>query len=277
MSSGLDVSKEETLSYNGQTYKLNHSPSLIAPTLNKDNYSITLYIREATMLNTGQLVNYEPEENEKIYISVYRIENDGTFTEIESDMEYTYNMVNIITDPHPSLNNAKYRLISKTTKYPSISISDTATYNIGEKSIIIQWNEDWSNIKSFKELNLNSRLGLANNSINTGPFIKIPYNIDISSTYTPDVSLIEYIGRNHPVSYYGTQKGESISVSCEIPKDDTETIYKLRRLAKYMGDVYFREPSGLGYWANIKVSFSQNHCELTVPVTLEITRVEGGK
>ena len=89
--------------------------------------------------------------------------------------------------------------------------------------------------------------------------------------------MIEYIGRNHPVSYYGTQKGESISVSCEIPKDDTETIYKLRRLAKYMGDAYFREPSGLGYWSNIKVSFSQNHCELTVPVTLEITRVEGGK
>ena len=275
MSSGLDVSKEEALSYNGQTYKLNHSPSLIAPTLNRDNYSITLYIREATMLNTGQLVNYEPEENEKIYISVYRIENDGTFTEIESGMEYTYNMVNIVTDYHPSLNTAKYRLISKTTKYPSISISDTASYNIGEKSIIIQWNEDWSNANSFKELN--SRLDLANNSINTGPFIKIPYNIDISSTYAPDVSLIEYIGRNHPVSYYGTQKGESVSVSCEIPKDDTETIYKLRRLAKYMGDAYFREPSGLGYWANIKVSFSQNHCELTVPVTLEITRVEGGK
>lgn len=43
-----------------------------------------------------------------------------------------------------------------------------------------------------------------------------------------------------------------------------------------MGDVYVREPSGSGYWANISVSFTQTHCELTIPVTLNITRVEGG-
>ena len=42
-----------------------------------------------------------------------------------------------------------------------------------------------------------------------------------------------------------------------------------------MGDVYVREPSGVGYWANIKVSFSQKHTEKLVPVTLTITRVEG--
>ena len=43
-----------------------------------------------------------------------------------------------------------------------------------------------------------------------------------------------------------------------------------------MGDVYVREPSGSGYWANIKVSYNQKHCALTIPVTLNITRVEGG-
>ena len=43
-----------------------------------------------------------------------------------------------------------------------------------------------------------------------------------------------------------------------------------------MGDVYVREPSGSGYWANIKVSFSQAHKEVVIPVTLELTRVEGG-
>ena len=42
-----------------------------------------------------------------------------------------------------------------------------------------------------------------------------------------------------------------------------------------MGDVYVRQPSGSGYWASIKVSFSQTHCEVTIPVTLDITRVEG--
>ena len=43
-----------------------------------------------------------------------------------------------------------------------------------------------------------------------------------------------------------------------------------------MGDVYVREPSGSGYWANINVSFSQTHCELIIPVKLEINRVVGG-
>ena len=61
-----------------------------------------------------------------------------------------------------------------------------------------------------------------------------------------------------------------------IPKKDKETIYALRRLSLWAGDVYVREPSGMGYWANVNVSFSQNHTEVTVPVTLEITRVEGG-
>ena len=43
-----------------------------------------------------------------------------------------------------------------------------------------------------------------------------------------------------------------------------------------MGDVYVREPSGSGYWANVSVSFSQRHTALTIPVTLNLTRVEGG-
>ena len=61
-----------------------------------------------------------------------------------------------------------------------------------------------------------------------------------------------------------------------IERNDTETIYALRRLAIWPGDVYVREPSGSGYWAKISVSFDQTHCELTIPVKLDITRVEGG-
>ena len=110
----------------------------------------------------------------------------------------------------------------------------------------------------------------------TGSMLKLPYNIDVSDAYEQDVSLIEYIGRSHPVSYYGTQKGETATWNLEIPKKDKETLYELRRLAVWLGDAYVREPSGSGYWASVKVSFSQKHCEVTIPVTLSITRVEGG-
>ena len=90
------------------------------------------------------------------------------------------------------------------------------------------------------------------------------------------MSLVKYIGRSHPVSYYGTQLGVSSTWNVEIEKKDKNTLYALRRLSLYRGDVYVREPSGSGYWANISVSFSQTHCNMTIPVTLKITRVEGG-
>lgn len=106
--------------------------------------------------------------------------------------------------------------------------------------------------------------------------LKLPYNIDVSDNYNPDVSFIEYVGRKHPVDYYGTQVGHTSTWNVAIEKDDTDTLYALRRLAEWMGRVYIREPSGSGYWASVKVSFSQTHCELTIPVTLDVTRVEGG-
>ena len=43
-----------------------------------------------------------------------------------------------------------------------------------------------------------------------------------------------------------------------------------------MGDVYVREPSGVGHWATITVSFNNKYDSLVLPITLNITRVDGG-
>ena len=109
-----------------------------------------------------------------------------------------------------------------------------------------------------------------------GSMLKLPYNIDVSANHKPDVELVEYIGRSNPVSYYGTQHGETATWNVDIDAKDTETLYALRRLSKWMGDVYVREPSGSGYWAHVTVTFSKKHLEVVIPVTLNITRVEGG-
>ena len=66
------------------------------------------------------------------------------------------------------------------------------------------------------------------------------------------------------------------SVSLIIPKDDVGTIYALRRLSLWAGNAYVREPSGMGFWANVVPSFNVNYDGVTIPVTLEVTRVEGG-
>ena len=202
-----------------------------------------------------------------ISLSVYRREFDGGFTELATGLDNSKNIT--VTDPHPALDYARYRIVAITNRTGAVSYYDPPGYPVGGKAVVIQWDEAWTNFDTSEET------ALEQPSWN-GSMLKLPYNIDVSDNHDIDVELIEYIGRSHPISYYGTQLGQSATWNVEIVKSDEETLYALRRLAKWMGDVYVREPSGSGYWANINVSFSQKHCELTIPVTLEITRVEGG-
>lgn len=202
-----------------------------------------------------------------ITLSVYRREYDGRFVELATGLKNTD--ATYVPDPHPALDYARYRIVAITNDTGAVSFYDVPGYPTGESSVIIQWNEKWSNFNVTSEDELEVPPW-------SGSLLKLPYNIDISDSNKPDVELIEYIGRSHPVSYYGTQLGVTSTWNVEVPKNDIDTLYALRRLSIWMGDVYVREPSGSGYWANITVAFSQKHCSVTIPVTLNITRVEGG-
>ena len=202
-----------------------------------------------------------------VTLAVYRREYDGSFIEIGSGLVNTDNT--FVTDPHPALDFARYRIVAISNTTGAVSYSDIKGYEIGEKSVIIQWNENWREFETSSEDELEEPIW-------SGSMLKLPYNIDVSDSNSSDVTLVKYIGRKHPVSYYGTQIGVTSSWSVEIDKKDIDTLYMLRKLAIWMGDVYVREPSGSGYWANISVSFDQKHRELTIPVRLSITRVDGG-
>lgn len=204
---------------------------------------------------------------EGVLLSVYRREFDGSYTELGRDLDNLKNTH--ITDPHPALDYARYRIVAETQSTGAISYYDMPGFPIGEKSIIIQWAEDWTSFDTAGD-------NMPAESPWSGSMLKLPYNVDVSDSYGMDVSLVEYAGRKRPVSYYGTQLGESSTWNTVIQKDDEETLYALRRLAIWTGDCYVREPSGTGYWANVSVSFNQKHLDLTIPVTLTIKRVEGG-
>ena len=204
---------------------------------------------------------------EGITLSVYRREYDGSFVELATGLNNTSNT--FVTDPHPALDYARYRVVAITDDTGAVSYYDVPGYPIDEKGVIIQWNEDWTNFDVTTDDELAEPAW-------SGSLLRLPYDIDVSNSNSPDANMIEYIGRKHPVSYYGTQIGETATWSMNVPKSDKETLYALRRLSIWMGDVYVREPSGSGYWANIKVSYSQKHTELVIPVSLSITRVEGG-
>lgn len=219
----------------------------------------------------GEEVYYcQVEESEVITgvsLSVYRREFDGRFTELVTGL--VSGQDTFITDPHPPLDYARYRIVATTDATGAVSYCDLPGYPIGGTAAIIQWDEVWSSFDSSSEDSLDEPAW-------AGSMLKLPYNIDVSDSANPDVELVEYIGREHPVGYYGTQRGLTSTWNVEIEADDEETLYAIRRLQNWMGNAYVREPSGSGYWASVKVSFSQKHCDLTIPVTFTNTRVEGG-
>jgi hypothetical protein len=202
-----------------------------------------------------------------ITLSVYRREFDGRFTELATGLDNSKKTT--VSDPHPALDYARYRIVATSKSTGAVSYYDLPGYPVGGEAVIIQWDEAWSNFETSEEAEMVQPPW-------SGSLLMLPYNIDVSDNSKPDVALIEYIGRAHPITYYGTQKGQTATWNVEIPVGDVETLYALRRLANWMGDVYVREPSGSGYWANITVGISQKHCDLTIPVTLDIVRVEGG-
>lgn len=202
-----------------------------------------------------------------ITLSVYRREFDGSFVEIGTGILNASNT--FVTDPHPALDLARYRIVAISDTTGAVSYTDIPGAIVGETAVVIQWDEAWTEFDTTNEDEMEQPAW-------AGSMLKLPYNIDVSDSNESDVTLVEYIGRKRPVSYYGTQLGSTSSWKVDVAKEDKDTLYALRRLAVWMDDVYVREPSGSGYWAYIKVSFSQEHCNLVIPVTLDITRVDGG-
>ena len=255
MDSGLtaDASATFTVGWTATSYTPNAE-------LGIDYNSVSAIIRPYCKNGSGELV-------QNVTLAVYRREIDGSFTEIMSNLNNTDGT--FITDPHPALNYARYRVVATDASTGVISYSDLPLFPVNEKACIIQWDEEW---RSFDSANSDRHV----EPVWSGSFLRLPYNIDVSNSYSVDSSLVEYIGRKHPISYYGTQLGEGETWNVVIPKSDIETLYALRRLAVWTGDAYVREPSGSGYWANVGVSFSQKHRDMTIPVTLTIKRVSGG-
>lgn len=225
-----------------------------------DRNSVSAYISPICKDAEGTIV-------ENVVLSVYRREFDGTFTEIASEIP-NYGSVSV-TDPHPGMDYARYRIVARNKNTNVLSYSDIAAYKVNEPGIIIQWDEEYSSFDSTGNYSPGVRKY-------HGSMVRLPYNVDTSESSDVDVSLVEYIGRRHPVAYFGTQIGKTDSWTCEIPRYDKETIYALRRLQQWMGTAYVREQNGVGYNAFVNITFSNKHDGLTIPITVSVKQVEGG-
>ena len=270
MSTGLSISNQHgfNVSWVDVEYTINADISV-----DTEAYTalITPYCREKipTIIGEGDdsYTTYEDGELvENVTLSGYRREYDGSYKEIASGIPNNYTSV---TDPHPALDYARYRFTAKDTKTGALSFWDMAGYPVNGSAIIVQWDEVWSTFDVGEATSVEGPSW-------SGSLLKLPYNIKVTDKRSREAELVKYTGRSHPVIYYGTHVDETSQWSVEIPKDDKDTIYALRRLSLWTGDVYVREPSGMGYWANVVVSFNQAYNDVKIPITLDITRVEGG-
>lgn len=256
MDSGLTAEVTETfeVSWGDDVYEPDAEISI-------DEHSLCSYIFPFCRDENDTLIS-------DVVLSVYRREYNGTLTLIEKEL--TNDGTIGVLDMHPALNYARYRIVARNKNTSVVGYTDLPGYPVNKPYIVIQWDESFS---KFNYEETEDELEIAPYS---SSMVCLPYNIDTTESNDKDVSLVEYIGRKHPVGYYGTQIGETATWSTEIEADDDETLYALRRLKSWMDNCYVREPSGVGYWAEVSVSFNKTHCELTIPVTFTIKHVEGG-
>lgn len=254
MSTGLTVNNRHnfTVSWTDVEYTIDADISI-----NNEAY---------TALITPRCVDSNDNLVKNVTLAVYRREYDGSYQKIASGIP---NNGTAVTDPHPALDYARYRFTATDTKTGAMSFYDMAGQPVNGSCVIIQWAEEWSTFDTGESTNVEGHSW-------SGSLLKLPYNIKITDKRKRDATLVAFAGREHPVSYYGTQIGETAQWSAEIPAEDVETIYALRRLSRWSGDAYVREPSGVGFWANVEVSFNKSYDDVKIPISIDVTRVEGG-
>lgn len=233
------------------------------------NAEVAVYLDSLTATIHPYCMDEDGNYIDNLSLAVYRRERDGSLVLIGDEIDN--DGVTTITDPHPALDYARYRIIARNNSTGMVVYNDLSGIEIAQTAVVIQWDEEW---KSYNNPDASYEPSERSWS---GSMVKLPYNIEVTSDFQTDGVLVGYIGRTYSVSYYGTQIGETRSITTAIPKYDTDTLSALERLAKWRGDTYVRLPSGAGFWASITINWGEAYNSLVVPITIKAVRVEGGK
>lgn len=193
-------------------------------------------------------------------LKVWRTDPNGDRLLIAEGIENTGTVE--LVDPYPNFGTASYRIAAVATD-GSIGFMDQSV-DVDCNEVVIQFAD------GFKTYSDDS------DEDTTQGEIRLPYNLEISETYDPDVSLVEYIGNSEPTLYTGTQRGATVKTSSVVLRvDDSDMVAMLRRYAGDITKAYYRDPTGLGFWAYIKVGLSTAYDSAAVSVDLDITRITG--
>ena len=144
----------------------------------------------ATSITDGSLVS-------NVKLAVYRRTFDGRFVKIATDIENSQNYY--VTDPHPTLDYARYRIVCVDNSTGAISFADLPGYPIHESCCIIQWNQQWQEFSAFDK-DGSEDYDMEDVKPWTGSLVKLSFNIDTNENSETDVQLVNYIGHESPTS-----------------------------------------------------------------------------
>lgn len=205
---------------------------------------------------------------------IYRVNKDRTLSLVTPDIQSSddFNKIPYYPDPFPTMGKMRYRIVAINNTTGLVYFCDSPPLENKETGVIFQWGYNVSPVFSLPDPAVQELSPLVPWA---GNMLRLVYNVDISEKASVDVSQVKYIGRSYPVTYYGTAVDEGWSIKAVVDILDTDTLNKVRDLSKYLGDVYFRDDSGAGFWATVNVSFTRNHLDVTSSITIDVTKVSG--
>ena len=203
------------------------------------------------------------EDGEPIYelaqgvtLDVYRLDADGTPLLVAENLPNTGTVE--VVDPHPNFGECWYR-IAATAQDGSRGFIDEGV-DVDCDMVVLQFDDG---LRSYTD------------EFDATGYIELPYNIEIDESYKPDAELAEFVGNDDPTLYVGTQLGRTVSTSgIVLTSDDDDVIKRFRWLAGSRVQAYYRDPSGLGFWAWVVPKLKWNRRE-PIKVSLSISRVMG--
>lgn len=213
-------------------------------------------------------VETEPVLAEGVSVSVYRRESDGAMTPLMTGApnDGTYSVV----DSHAPLGRQRYRVAAVSRLTGAVDFEDVEAGELPSDRIIVEWGGGLAvGVSAGGEPTEPDE-----SDGGAGSFLALPWNISVSEDNDRAVTLVEYMGRSHPVAYSGTQLGQTAKWTCAVDKGDAATLALLRGLAAWRGEAYVREPMGTGYWAVVKPSLSASSASALVSVTPDVARTD---
>lgn len=211
-----------------------------------------------------------------VTLAVWRVESDGSTVLVARGIPNDGD--SFVIDPHPLFGTQWYRIVATATA-TSLQSSLDQPIECEIPYVVIQWDESW-NVPNGVDVNgtegADSDTDDANADVTyTGMSVELPYNLEMDESHRPDVALHEYAGRRHPVSSYGTQLGETMTLRADLMKGRNDDVIRLlRELQTARTDCFVRDPVGNAWWANVTVRMTHSYDSSAVGVSLEITRVE---